>query len=89
MGYEVISVRPLGLLVRVPPLLLTYSIMDNKDNSKNRPCPICNKMMWVVGKTKNNKKITSCGHIFSFKKTKFQKILDKKYVKTPWGLELK
>lgn len=46
-------------------------------------------MMWVVGKTKNNKKITSCGHTFRFKKSKFQKFLDQKYIETPWGLEIR
>jgi hypothetical protein len=61
----------------------------NSDNTKLRPCPICHEMMCIVGKTKNNKKLTSCGHTFKFKKTKFQKTLDKKYIKTPWGLELR
>ena len=62
---------------------------NNMEQSQLRPCPICNKMMWVVGKTKNNKKITSCGHIFRFRKSKFQKFLDKKYIETPWGLEIR
>lgn len=57
--------------------------------TKLRPCPICNQIMWVIGKTKNSKKITSCGHVFKFKKTKFQKLLDNKYKQTSWGLEIK
>ncbi len=52
-----------------------------------KPCPICKKMIWIVGKSKNGKTIASCGHSFRFKKTKSQKILDRKYRETPWGLE--
>ena len=59
------------------------------DQSQLRPCPICHKMMWIVGKTKNNKKITSCGHLFRFKKSKIERLIDQKYTKTSWGLELK
>jgi hypothetical protein len=55
----------------------------------NFPCPICHQMIWLVGKTKNGKRIASCGHTFKFKQTKSQKDLDKKYVTTPWGLELR
>jgi hypothetical protein len=51
------------------------------------PCPICKEMMCVIG-TDNKYKITSCGHRFSFKKTKCQKDLDRKYIKTEYGLEL-
>lgn len=53
------------------------------------PCPICHEMMWVIGKNKKGEKITSCGHNFKFKKTRSQKEMDHKYVRTPdGGLEL-
>lgn len=51
------------------------------------PCPICHKMMCVIGKSSDGSKITSCGCQFKFKKTKFQKELDRKYIKTEYGLE--
>jgi hypothetical protein len=41
----------------------------------------------VVGKTAKGKKLLSCGHSPSFKKTKSQKDMDRKYVKTDYGLE--
>lgn len=54
-----------------------------------KPCPICRTMMLVIGVDKKGKKITSCGHKFKFKKTKSQKDMDRKYVRTPdGGLEL-
>lgn len=56
--------------------------------NSNYPCPICNKIMFIVGKDSKGKKIGSCGHSFSFKKTKSAKEFDKKYIKTPWGLEI-
>ena len=52
------------------------------------PCPICKQMMCIVGKAKDGSKLTSCGHKFKFKKTRSQKELDRKYIKTEWGLEL-
>lgn len=53
------------------------------------PCPICREMMWVIGVTKKGEKLTSCGHKFKFKKTRSQKEMDRKYVRTPdGGLEL-
>ena len=58
------------------------------DKISKHPCPICQKMMWVIGKTPKGEKITSCGHQFKFKKTRSQKDMDRKYVQTPWGLEL-
>jgi hypothetical protein len=51
------------------------------------PCPICHEMMCVIGKSSDGSKITSCGHTFKFKKTRFQKELDRKYIKTEYGLE--
>jgi len=58
-------------------------------NLSLKPCPICKKMMWVIGTDAKGKKITSCGHKFRFKKTKSQKDMDRKYVRTPdGGLEL-
>lgn len=53
------------------------------------PCPICKQMMWVIGRTKKGERLTSCGHKFSFKKTRSQKEMDRRYINTPWGLELK
>jgi hypothetical protein len=58
-------------------------------NLSLKPCPICQKMMWVIGTDAKGKKITSCGHKFRFKKTRSQKEMDRKYVQTPdGGLEL-
>jgi hypothetical protein len=57
-------------------------------NYTSYPCPICGKMMFIVGQDKKGKKIASCGHTFKFKKTRSQKDIDRKYVQTPWGLEL-
>lgn len=58
-------------------------------NLSLKPCPICTKMMWIIGTDTKGKKITSCGHKFRFKKTKSQKDMDRKYVRTPdGGLEL-
>jgi hypothetical protein len=59
--------------------------MENKVSKK--PCPICREMMVVIGKNKG-KSLTSCGHSFKFKQTKSQKDMSRKYVQTPWGLEL-
>lgn len=55
----------------------------------SRPCPICREMIIIVGKTKTGKSIASCGHVFKFKQSKSKKELDRKYVTTVWGLELK
>lgn len=63
------------------------SEVQNKISQK--PCPICQKMMFVTGIDNKGKKITSCGHKFSFKKTKSQKMMDRRYVETPWGLEVR
>lgn len=54
----------------------------------SKPCPICHQMTTIIGIDDKGKKIASCGHKFSFKKTKSQKDMDKKYIKTEWGLEL-
>jgi len=54
-----------------------------------KPCPICHGMMWVIGVDNKGRKLTSCGHRFKFKKTRSQKEMDRKYVRTPdGGLEL-
>ena len=63
--------------------------MENKVNQVSlKPCPICKQMMWVTGTDKKGKKITSCGHSFKFRQTRSQKDMSRKYVNTPWGLEL-
>lgn len=52
------------------------------------PCPICrNPEMFIIGQSDKGEKITSCGHKFSFKKTRSQKINERQYIKTEWGLE--
>lgn len=57
------------------------------DNSLQKRCPICQSPMFIIGTDPKGKKITSCGHKFKFKKTKSQKQLDRKYIRTEWGLE--
>jgi hypothetical protein len=57
-------------------------------NYSTYPCPICKQKMLVIGLTKKGEKLTSCGHSFKFKKTRSEKVIDRKYVSTPWGLEL-
>lgn len=53
------------------------------------PCPICRKMMFITGTTPKGEKLTSCGHKYKFKKTRSQKEMDRRYVRTPdGGLEL-
>lgn len=52
------------------------------------PCPICKKIMCIIGTTGKGEKIASCGHKFKFKKTKSKKLSERKYIKTAWGLEL-
>jgi len=61
--------------------------MSNK-NYLTKPCPICRQMMFITGVTPKGEKITSCGHKYKFKQTKSQKDMGRKYVETPWGLEL-
>jgi len=57
-------------------------------NVSKYPCPICKNTMTVIGKTDKGEKLTSCGHSFKFKRTRSQKVIDRKYITTPWGLEL-
>lgn len=62
---------------------------NNKVKLSIKPCPICRANMWVIGATAKGEKITSCGHKFKFKKTRSEKEMDRKYVRTPdGGLEL-
>lgn len=59
------------------------------ENLSSYPCPICKKKMFIIGKSAKGEKLTSCGHAFKFKKTRSQKEMDRKYVRTPdGGLEL-
>lgn len=51
------------------------------------PCPICKEIMCIIGKTEKGEKLTSCGHKFKFKKTRSEKLSDRKYIKTEYGLE--
>ena len=63
--------------------------MSEVPKLSSKPCPICRQMMFVIGLTKKGEKLTSCGHKYKFKKTKSQKDMDRKYVRTPdGGLEL-
>jgi hypothetical protein len=57
-------------------------------NYSSFPCPICHKKMFIIGTDNKGKKIASCGHAFSFKRTRSQKENDRKYIRTSWGLEL-
>lgn len=57
--------------------------------SLQKRCPICQTPMFILGTDSKGKKITSCGHKYKFRKTKSQKDLDRKYVKTEWGLEIR
>jgi len=43
--------------------------------------------MVVIGINAKKQKLTSCGHFFSFKKTRSQKVIDRKYRTTDYGLE--
>jgi len=63
--------------------------MEPKLKLSSHPCPICQKMMFVIGKNDKGEKLTSCGHKYKFKKTRSQKEMDRRYVRTPdGGLEL-
>ena len=59
-----------------------------KNQNSNHPCPICQKMSYIIGKDNKGKKIGSCGCSWRFKKTRSQKEMDRKYIKTEYGLEL-
>lgn len=51
-------------------------------------CPFCKTLQSFIGVQKN-KKVLNCGHAISFKKTRSQKEMDRKYVRTAdGGLEL-
>ncbi len=52
-----------------------------------KPCPICQTMGFIIGETNKGKKLLSCGHATHFKKTKSEKDMDRKYIKTEYGLE--
>lgn len=56
-------------------------------NSSQHPCPICGKQMFIVGKDVKGKTLTSCGHVYKFKRSKSQKMAERKYIQTAWGLE--
>lgn len=61
--------------------------MSNENKLSMHPCPICQKSMFVTGRAANGASLTSCGHKFKFKKTKSEKIADREWIRTPWGLE--
>ena len=63
--------------------------MEPNNKLSKHPCPICRKDMIVIGSTHKGEKLTSCGHKYKFKKTRSQKEMDRRYVRTPdGGLEL-
>lgn len=58
-------------------------------NYSRFPCPICRTIIYVVGHDFKGRKIGSCGCVWKFKKTRSQKEMDRKYIRTPdGGLEL-
>lgn len=61
---------------------------ENENKLSMKPCPICQQMMLVIGEDSKGKKLTSCGHKYKFKQTRSQKDMSRKYIETPWGLEL-
>jgi hypothetical protein len=52
------------------------------------PCPICKKEVFILGKDKKGNSVASCSHSFHFAKTKAKKLMDRRYISYPWGLEL-
>lgn len=55
---------------------------------RNIMCPFCKSLQSFIGMNKK-KKLLACGHTLSFKKTRSQKEMDRKYIRTPdGGLEL-
>lgn len=61
----------------------------DKEKISVHPCPICKKEMFITGRSATGASLTSCGHKFSFKKTKSEKVADREWVRYPWGLERK
>jgi hypothetical protein len=58
-----------------------------KNNISQFPCPICRKLTYVIGSDVKGKKIGNCGCAWHFRQTKSQKEAERKWVKTPYGLE--
>lgn len=54
---------------------------------KGRSCPICHNPMFITGKDSKGRTLTSCGHAYKFKRSKSEKMAERMYVRTPWGLE--
>lgn len=61
----------------------------SEEKKVGQPCPICHKIIFILGKTKKGETIASCGHKYKFKKSRSQKEMDRKYIKTEDGWELK
>jgi hypothetical protein len=57
-------------------------------NAAKFPCPICHRVGFIVG-ANDHGKIMNCGHVYSFRSTRSQKVMDRTYETTPWGLERK
>lgn len=56
-------------------------------NKLEHPCPICKKMMYIIGTNSKGKKIGSCGCTWKFKQTRSQKDMSRKYIVTEWGIQ--
>jgi hypothetical protein len=57
------------------------------NKSFSHPCPICKLSTTIIGEDAKGFKLTACSHKFKFKRTKSQKIAEREWVRTPWGLE--
>lgn len=55
-------------------------------NMRKILCPFCHDLQILIGQN-GSKKLLACGHRFLFKKTKSQKDMARKYVRTEYGLE--
>jgi hypothetical protein len=58
------------------------------NDQSNHPCPICKRMIYIIGTNGKGKKVGSCGCTWKFRQTKSQKDMSRKYVVTEYGLEL-
>lgn len=62
--------------------------MKDISTSTSVICPFCLNLQIKIG-TKKGKKLLACGHAFKFKKSRSEKELDRKYIRTlDGGLEL-
>lgn len=58
------------------------------DNLRNIMCPFCKSLQGFLG-MKKKKKLLACGHSISFRTSRSEKEMNRKYIRTPdGGLEL-